>query len=63
MAQRGGVPTKPPTFSIIDWGARVRQAWGDSWHKKDVQYKFSNGREFLDPAPNGGPYNGTSGNG
>jgi hypothetical protein len=60
---RGDVPTKPPTTTTLDWGARVRKAWGDAWHKKDTAYEFSNGRKFVDPAPNGGPYTGTSGNG
>ena len=59
MAQ-GSVPTKPPTFREIDYGARVRNAWGDEWHKKDVAYQFSNGRKFVDPGANGGPYTGTN---
>lgn len=53
---RGDVNTKPPTFRTIDYGSQVRSAWGDDWMKKEVAYQFSNGREFKDPAPNGGPY-------
>ena len=60
---RGEVPTKPPTFTTKDWGASVRNAWGDAWHKKDVVYEFQNGRKFEDPGAQGGPYTGTSGNG
>ena len=60
---RGGVPTKPPTFSTINWGAYVRKSWGEDWHKPDVAYEFSNKRKFNDPGANGGPYTGTSGNG
>lgn len=40
------VPTTPPKTKSVDWGAQVRQIWGDEWHKDDVVYKFSNGREF-----------------
>lgn len=57
---KSGVPTLPPATRTRDWGAMVREAWGDAWAKKDVAYEFSNGRKFLDPAPNGGPYTGTS---
>lgn len=53
------VPTKPPTTSTLNWGAQVKKAWGDDWHKKDIAYEFSNGRKFNDPAPSGGPYTGT----
>lgn len=60
---RGDVPTKPPTFKTIDWGAAVRKAWGDAWHEKEVSYEMSNGRKFKDPGAQGGPYTGTGGNG
>jgi hypothetical protein len=60
---RGDVSTKKPTTRTLDYGAAVRNAWGDAWHAKDVVYEFSSGRQFKDPAPNGGPYNGTNGNG
>lgn len=60
---RGGVPTKKPNTSTKNWGAMVRNAWQDDWHKKETAYEFSNGRKFEDPAQNGGPYTGTSGNG
>lgn len=53
------VPTKPPSTRTLDWGAKVRQAWGDQWHEKEIAYEMSNGRKFKDPAPNGGPYTGT----
>ena len=50
----------PPFFSNIDYGARVREAWGDEWLIKEKVYIFSNGRVFRDSAPNGGPYTGTN---
>lgn len=59
---RGGVVTKPPIFRTVDYGGAVRKAWGDEYHKPDIAYEFSNKRTFNDPAPNGGPYTGTSGN-
>lgn len=60
---RSGIPTKPPVFRTLDWGALVRKEWGDSWHKPEIGYEFSNGRKFNDPGASGGPYTGTSGNG
>ena len=65
MAQggRSGVYPLPPFYGNIDYGARVREAWGDEWLIKEVVYKFSNGRIFRDSTPNGGPYTGTAGNG
>ena len=60
---RSGVPTKPPVFKTIDWGATVRKAWGDDWHKPEVAYEFSSGKKYNDPGAQGGPYTGTSGNG
>lgn len=59
MAQ-GDVPTNPPNFRTINYGAQVRKIWGDEWHKKEVGYEFSNGRKFNDPGNAGGPYTGTS---
>jgi hypothetical protein len=53
---QGSVPTKPPTFRTIDYGALVRKAWGDAWHQKETAYQFSNGRKFDDPGANGGAY-------
>ena len=41
----------------------VRQAWGDAWLQRETAFEFSNGRRFIDPGANGGPYTGTSGNG
>ena len=52
MAQ---VPTKPPNFRTIDYGALVRNAWGDEWHKKEVVYEFGT-RKFVDSGSSGGPY-------
>lgn len=60
---RSGVPTIPPTFRTIDYGAQVRRAWGDAWLEKDTAYEWSNGRKFDDIGAAGGPYTGTSGNG
>ena len=57
---RGGVPKLPPYTRTINFGALVRQAWGDEWMKKDVAYEMSNGRKFAASEPNGGPYTGTS---
>ena len=60
---RSSVPTTPPTVSVRDWAAMVKQAWGDAWFKRETSYDFSNGRKFVDPEQNGGPYSGTGGNG
>jgi len=60
---RSGVPKLPPITRTLDYGALVKKAWGQRWGVPDVAYRFSNDRTFNDPAPNGGPYNGTSGNG
>lgn len=58
MAQ-GEVPTNPPNFRTINYGAQVKKLWGDEWHKKETGYEFSNGRKFDDPGVSGGPYTGT----
>ena len=57
---RSGVPSLPPIKRTIDFGAVVRQIWGDEWGKKDTAYEFSNGRKFQASEPQGGPYTGTS---
>lgn len=57
---RGGVPKLPPTTRTVDFGALVKQQWGDDWRKKDVAYRFSNDRKFAASEPNGGPYSGTA---
>lgn len=57
---RSGIPKLPPQTRQIDYGALVRQAWGDDWLKKDVAYEFSNGRKFAASEPQGGPYTGTA---
>jgi hypothetical protein len=41
-----GIPTDPPVSRIIDFGALVKEALGDAYHKHEVVYKFSNGRKF-----------------
>ena len=46
----------PVTLKIIDYGNIVRRAWGADWAKRDVVYKFSNGRQFRDSFTQGGPY-------
>ena len=53
---RSYAPVPPPITRELDYGALVRKAWGDSFHIPDTAYRFSNGREFKDSAPNGGPY-------
>lgn len=50
------IPTDLPNTRTIDWGGEIRKAWGDEWHKREVAYKFSNGRKFETSTPNGGPY-------
>ena len=47
---------RAPTFKNVNWGAMVRQAWGDEWHKKEIAYEFSSGRKFNDSGAQGGPY-------
>ncbi len=51
----GEVDEKKPTLRLIDWGTQVRNAWGDEWLKKEVIYRFSNGKEYLstDASENG----------
>lgn len=56
---RGSVPTTPPIFRTVDYGALVRKAFGDSWHKPEIAYRFSNGRTFNDGNPSA-LYNGTN---
>ena len=63
MAQ-SGIPTKPPTFTTRDWGAWVRQLWGDDWHKREIAYKFDpdgSNRKFEDSGGASGIYAGTGG--
>lgn len=55
-----GVPTNKPNTSTMDWGALVREAWGDQWLQREYVYQFSNGRKFYDSGVNGGPYTGTN---
>lgn len=33
-------------FSVLDWNAEVRKAWGSEYNKPEVSYVFSNGRKF-----------------
>lgn len=56
-----GVYKLPPVYSQIDYSALVREAWGDEWLKKDIVYRYPNGRIFYDSIPLGGPYSGTHG--
>lgn len=51
-----GIPTKPPTFTTRNWGAMVRQSWGDSWHQPEIAYRMSNGRTFNDSGSQRGVY-------
>ncbi len=59
---RSGVPTLPPVTRTIDFGALVKQSWGDEWMKKDTAYEMSNGRLFAASEPQGGVYIGTATN-
>lgn len=43
-------PTEPAndvTGRTIDMNAEVRRIWGAEWAKPEVEYRFSNGREFV----------------
>lgn len=51
-----GTRTDTPASSQLDWGALVRKVWGDAWHKKETAYEFTNGRKFVSPEEEGGPY-------
>lgn len=55
-----GIPTKPPVFRTLDWGALMRHLQGDEYHKPDVAYEFKKGanesRRFNDSGASGGPY-------
>ncbi len=55
-----GVVTTKPTTVTYDWGALVREAWGDSYLQREYVYLMSNGRKFYDSGPNAGPYSGTA---
>jgi hypothetical protein len=55
-----GVYKLPPFFAQIDYGAQVREAWGDEWLKKEIVYRWPNGRTFWDSIPFG-IYSGTNG--
>ena len=46
----------PISTRIIDYKNAVIQEWGVEYSRKDVVYRFSNGRQFLDPTTAGGPY-------
>ena len=54
-----GVPTTPPATRTIDWASYVRKVWGDEWHKKEIVYRFANGRTFQDSGSGHGIYSGT----
>lgn len=36
----------PPKFSVLDWNAMVKEAWGPEWNAPETSYEFSNGRKF-----------------
>ena len=55
-----GIPTNKPNTSTMDWGALVREAWGDDYLKREYCYQMSNGRKFYDSGPNGAFYTGTN---
>lgn len=55
-----GVVTTKPTTTTYDWGALVREAWGDAWLQREYVYQMSNGRKFYDSGSAGGPYTGTN---
>ena len=45
------------TVRTLDWNAEVRKLWGPKWNEPEVQYRFSNGREFKWRTEDGAPYN------
>lgn len=47
------------TARSLDWGALVREAWGDEWGVPDVVYEWSNGRRFFDSGAQAGIYDPT----
>lgn len=52
-------PTEPshdPTGRSIDLNAEVKKAWGPEWNKPEVEYRFSNGREFTRRTEDSGIY-------
>lgn len=56
-----GIPTDPPSSRTFDFGALVRQALGDEYHKHEVVYRFSNSRKFeSSDYGTSGFYRGTS---
>ncbi len=55
-----GVVTTKPTTVTYDWGALVREAWGDAFLQREYVYRFSNDRKFYDSGISGGPYTGSS---
>lgn len=48
----------PVTTRQLNYGALVRELWGEEYTRSDVCYEFSNGREFLssDRSPDSGIY-------
>lgn len=55
-----GVPTNKPNTTTFDWGALVREAWGDSWLQREYVYLESNGRKFYDSGVPGAFYVSTN---
>ena len=62
-----GIPTKPPTVTVKDWLALVRQSFGDDWHKPETAYEFISDRDGTkirridDSGGASGIYSGTGG--
>ena len=55
------VPTTPPFESTRDWGAIVRESWGDEWLKHEIVYRMRGGRTFeSSDYGTAGIYRGTS---
>ena len=43
-------PTEPAHDVVVrevNWTAEVKKLWGEKWAKPEVEYRFSNGREFV----------------
>ena len=56
-----GIPTDPPVIRKQDWGAIVREAWGDEWHKHEKVYTFGKAARKFESSDYGtsGIYSGT----
>ena len=56
-----GIPTDPPVIRKQDWGAIVREAWGDDWLKHEKVYTFGTAARKFESSDYGtsGIYRGT----